>query len=100
MHKPEIVPGRHHGCDDNMPTIALQAHFDGKRIILDEPYDLPPNASLIVTLLPAAAVGSSATDSEEAWLKATASSDAFQFLADPAEDIYSAQDGEPFQEAT
>jgi hypothetical protein len=35
-----------------MPTVALKAHFDGDHIVLDEPFDLPPHAPLIVTLLP------------------------------------------------
>ena len=35
-----------------MPTVSLQAHFDGKRIQLDEPYELPANSRLIVTVLP------------------------------------------------
>jgi hypothetical protein len=78
-----------------MPTVTLQAHFDGQRIVLDEPYDLPANAPLMVTLLPA----SPDTDSEEVWLRAAASSDAFAFLADPAEDIYTVADGEPFRDA-
>jgi len=78
-----------------MPTIALQAHFDGQRIVLDEPYDLPANASLMVTVLPPAADA----DSEEAWLKAASASEAFAFLADPAEDIYTAADGEPLRDA-
>ena len=34
-----------------MPTVTLKAHFDGERIRLDEPYELPANASLLVTLL-------------------------------------------------
>ena len=38
-------------------------------------------------------------DSEEAWLRAASSSDAFAFLADPGEDIYTAVDGEPFRDA-
>jgi hypothetical protein len=37
-----------------MPTVALKAHFDGDRIVLDEPFDLPPHSPLIVTLLPEA----------------------------------------------
>jgi hypothetical protein len=46
-----------------MPAITLRAHFDGTMIQLDEPYDLPPNARLIVTVLPPI------TDAEdrEAW---------------------------------
>lgn len=75
-----------------MPMVSLPAHFDGKQIVLDEPYDLPANASLMVTLLQ-----SGPTEiSELAWLKAVATSDAFSFLSDPAEDIYSAAAGEPF----
>jgi hypothetical protein len=35
-----------------MPIIALPAHFDGERICLDEPFDLEPDAKLIVTVLP------------------------------------------------
>ena len=34
-----------------MPTVTLKAHFDGERIQLDESYPLPPNASLLVTLI-------------------------------------------------
>lgn len=76
-----------------MPTVALQAHFDGERIVLDEPFDLPANAPLMVTLLPSALHAE--PDSEETWLRAVASNEAFAFLADPAEEIYSLEDGEP-----
>ena len=34
-----------------MPTVTLRAHFDGKRILLDEPFDLQPNTSLLVTIM-------------------------------------------------
>jgi len=74
-----------------MPTVALRAHYDGTHVVLDEPYDLPPNASLLVTLLP----GGADPESEEAWLRSVATCEAFAFLADPAEDIYTAADGEP-----
>ena len=80
-----------------MPTVALQAHYDGERIVLDEPFDLPTNAPLIVTLLPTAS--EQGFESEEFWLRAAASSDAFAFLAHPAEDIYTVEDGEPFRDA-
>lgn len=33
-----------------MPLIALRAHFDGEQIRLDEAFDLPAGADLIVTL--------------------------------------------------
>ena len=35
-----------------MNTITLSAHFDGDKIVLDEPFDLEPNTRLIVTILP------------------------------------------------
>ena len=79
-----------------MPTVALRAHFDGERIVLDEQFDLPANAPLMVTLLPAAPPPD--LDSEDSWLRAAASSEAFAFLADPAEDIYTPEDGEPFRD--
>lgn len=35
-----------------MKTVTLSAHFNGDRIQLDEPFALPANASLLVTILP------------------------------------------------
>ena len=32
-------------------TVSLSAHFDGKSIVLDEEYPLPPQAKLLVTVL-------------------------------------------------
>ena len=34
-----------------MPSVTLKAHFDGQAIMLDEPYALPANARLLVTLV-------------------------------------------------
>jgi hypothetical protein len=45
-----------------METITLRAHFDGERILLDDPYDLKPNTNLLVTVLRAP------DDEEKAWL--------------------------------
>ena len=78
-----------------MPAVTLQAHYDGRQIVLDEPYDLPVDAHLMVTLLPASAD----SDSEQNWLRAASSSDAFAFLSDPAEEVYTLADGEPFRDA-
>lgn len=78
-----------------MPTIALQAHYDGKHIVPVEPYELPANANRRVTLLPSA----SGADSGEAGRRAAASSGAFVFPVDPAEDIHTSTDGEPFRDA-
>lgn len=35
-----------------MDTVTLRAHFDGERILLDEPFQLEPDAKLIITVLP------------------------------------------------
>ncbi|MBA3438317.1 MAG: hypothetical protein H0T92_00405 [Pyrinomonadaceae bacterium] len=35
-----------------MDVITLRAHFDGNRILLDEPFELEPDTKLIVTVLP------------------------------------------------
>jgi hypothetical protein len=35
-----------------MPAVTLKAHFNGKQIVLDEPFDLPPNSPLMVTIMP------------------------------------------------
>ena len=35
-----------------MPTVILKAHYDGERIVLDEPFDLPTDSPLMVTVLP------------------------------------------------
>jgi hypothetical protein len=34
-----------------MPAVTLQAHYDGRTIQLDEPFELVPNARLLVTVL-------------------------------------------------
>ena len=34
-----------------MPAVILKAHYDGEHIVLDEPFVLPPNAPLAVTVL-------------------------------------------------
>ena len=62
---------------------------------MDEPYEIPANSNLVVTVLPVAPDG----DSEKEWLRAAMTSDAFAFLADPAEDIYAITDGKPIGNA-
>jgi hypothetical protein len=37
-----------------MPAVTLKAHFNGKQIVLDEPFDLPPDSQLMVTVMPKA----------------------------------------------
>ena len=35
-----------------MESVILRAHFDGKQIRLDDPFELEPDTELIVTVLP------------------------------------------------
>ncbi len=49
QRKPACFPCGSH-CHLNM-TVSLSAHFDGKSIVLDEDYLLPPQAKLLVTVL-------------------------------------------------
>jgi hypothetical protein len=49
-----------------MPSVSLRAHYDGERIQLDEPFDLPPDVPLLVTVLPPEADGE-----RSAWLAAS-----------------------------
>jgi len=34
-----------------MPTAFLKAHYDGRQIVLDEPFELPANTPLLVTVI-------------------------------------------------
>jgi hypothetical protein len=76
-----------------MPPVALRAHYDGEKVVLDEPATLPANASLLVMVLPV-----EGETSESAWLRAAAASDAYAFLHSPQEDIYSETDGKPLRD--
>ena len=59
-----------------MPTAILKAHYDGEHIVLDEPFALPLNAPLAVTVLsPSATEHDSEHDSERAeWAALSAQS--------------------------
>ncbi len=62
------------------------------RLVLDEPLPIAgPSKVKVIILLP----DDSDLD-EKLWLQAARSNPAFEFLTDPAEDIYSAADGKPF----
>ena len=47
-----------------MSTVTLKAHYDGKQILLDEPYPLVANTRLIVTVV----TGESWEAERQAWL--------------------------------
>ncbi len=46
--------------------LSIPAHFDGERILLDEPVELEPDARLIVTVLP------KDNGERESWLRLSA----------------------------
>lgn len=48
-----------------MPAVTLKAHYDGERILLDEPFEIPANAPLMVTVL-----SSSFAERGDPWLSA------------------------------
>jgi hypothetical protein len=63
---------------------------------LDEPVPANgPRRVRVIVLLPDE---EPAEVSEREWLAAAARNPAFDFLKDPREDVYSARDGQPFQD--
>jgi hypothetical protein len=52
--------------------MTVNAHFDGKVIIPDEPLDLPPNQALIVRIEPVRGPGEPVEASALAWLASNA----------------------------
>ena len=49
-----------------MNPVSIPAHFDGERILLDEPIELEPKTRLMVTILPRE------DEERDAWLRASA----------------------------
>ena len=43
-----------------MENITLHAHYDGSKILLDEPYELQPDTRLLITVIPPDAADNSA----------------------------------------
>jgi hypothetical protein len=52
-----------------MKTVALQAHFDGEQIRLDEPFVLTPQSRLLVIV-----ISERSEEEEEAWREMSKSS--------------------------
>ena len=74
---------------ETVGTITAQC-----RLVLDDPLPIAgPRRVRVIILMP------DEEDIDEAeWLRAVAANPAFDFLKDPAEDIYSIQDGKPFHD--
>jgi hypothetical protein len=77
---------------------AIEAHGivdrDG-RLVLKERLPFPPDAPVRVIVL--AADDDDMGDRD--WLRSAAANETFDFLKDPAEDIYSPSEGKPFDDA-
>ena len=52
--------------------MTVNAHFDGKVIVPDEPLDLPPNQVLILQIQPVSGQGEHVDESVLSWLAANA----------------------------
>lgn len=48
-----------------MKTVTLTAHLEGQEIKLDEPYEIPSEARLLVTVLPSSREADERTDWSE-----------------------------------
>ena len=77
-----------------MKAIEVVGTVDEKsQLHIDEPLPIPgPRRVRIIVLFP----GEKEMDEIE-WLRAASANPAFEFLKDPAEDIYKPTDGKPFQ---
>lgn len=76
-------------------AIETTARFDKKnRLILDEPVPISQNQTVRVII-----IYPEAEDIEEdEWLYAAAKNPAFDFLKEPGENIYTVDDGKPFDD--
>lgn len=80
--------------ENPLQAVELIGTIDEKgQLHLDEPISTVGQGRVRVILLP-----EEAEIGENEWLKATASNPAFDFLKDPAEDIYTLDDGQPFND--
>lgn len=76
-------------------AIEVQGTINKKhRLILDEelPVEGPKRVRVIILLAEEAEID------ETSWLKAVSSNEAFDFLKNPEENIYTLADGKPFHE--
>ncbi len=80
--------------ENPLQAVELIGTIDEKgQLHLDEPVSAVGQGRVRVILLP-----EEAEIGENEWLKAAAGNPAFNFLKDPAEDIYTLDDGQPFND--
>ncbi len=63
-----------------MENITLQAHYDGRQVLFDEPVELPPNTRLLVTV-----VQPSGAEEDQEWQNFSAENLAAGYSADEPE---------------
>ncbi len=63
-----------------MENITLQAHYDGRQVLFDEPVELPPNTRLLVTV-----VQHSGAEEDQEWQNFSAENLAAAYSADEPE---------------
>jgi len=78
----------------NIKAIEVSGEIDEERQLhVDEPLPVSgPSRVRIIILMPDGEVD------ETEWLTAGATNPAFEFLSEPEEDIYTADDGKPFHD--
>jgi len=78
----------------NIKAIEVEGMIDGQRQLhLDEPIlPVEPGRVRVIILVP------ESQDERREWLRAGAKNDAFAFLAEPEEDIYTLADGNAFRD--
>ena len=80
--------------ENPLQAVELIGTIDEKgQLHLDEPISAVGQGRVRVILLP-----EEAEIGENEWLKAATENPAFDFLKDPAEDIYTLDDGQPFND--
>ncbi len=80
--------------ENPLQAVELIGTIDEKgQLHLDAPISAVGQGRVRVILLP-----EEAEIGENEWLKAAASNPVFDFLKDPAEDIYTLDDGQPFND--
>ncbi len=45
-----LAEGRESEFRSTMASVILKAQYDGKHIVLDEPFDLPPNVPFLISI--------------------------------------------------
>jgi hypothetical protein len=90
-----LLNKRGSAMDQVLTALEVAGEIDEqRRLHLDAPLPIPgPSRVRVIILVP------EQTDLDEReWLGAAGKSSAFDFLKEPAEDIYSLQDGKPFRD--